>query len=50
LKELRKAKHIEGATMPDGQVLNGDSNPNGPTFEQWLEEWRKKEEQRQRAG
>jgi hypothetical protein len=34
--QLAAAKVLEGATMPDGQVLKGDSNPIGPTFEEWL--------------
>ncbi len=31
-----RAESLEGATMPDGQVLKSDDNPNGPTFEEWL--------------
>jgi hypothetical protein len=23
--------------MPDGQILKSDNNPDGPTFEEWLE-------------
>jgi len=35
--QLRAAKSLEGATMPDGQMLGGDSMP-GPTFEDWLKD------------
>jgi uncharacterized protein YjbI with pentapeptide repeats len=35
-EQLSKASTLEGATMPDGQVLRGDAVPNGPTFEDWL--------------
>jgi hypothetical protein len=34
-EQLQLAKSLEGATMPDGQILKGDTNPNGPTFEEW---------------
>jgi hypothetical protein len=34
--QLRAAKSIEGATMPDGQILKSYDNPDGPTFEEWL--------------
>jgi hypothetical protein len=32
----RQAVSLRGATMPDGQILRSDSNPDGPTFEEWL--------------
>jgi len=35
-EQLRSAKSLEGATMPNGQVLRSDDNPDGPTFEDWL--------------
>ena len=35
--QLTTVRTLEGATMPDGQILKGDDNPNGPTFEEWLE-------------
>src|SRR5215217_7699846 len=35
-EQLREAKSLEGATMPDGQTLRGEKTPNGPTFEEWL--------------
>jgi uncharacterized protein YjbI with pentapeptide repeats len=33
--QLTAAKSLEGATMPDGQILKSDFNP-GPTLEEWL--------------
>jgi len=36
LKQLEQAKSLEGATMPDGQILKSDDNPDRPTFEDWL--------------
>jgi hypothetical protein len=35
-KLLEQAESLEGATMPDGQILKSDDNPDGPTFEEWL--------------
>jgi uncharacterized protein YjbI with pentapeptide repeats len=35
-EQLAKCKTLEGATMPDGQILKSDDNPDGPTFEEWL--------------
>jgi hypothetical protein len=35
-EQLDKAESLKGATMPDGQMLRSDDNPNGPTFEDWL--------------
>ena len=35
--DLATAESLEGATMPDGQILKSDNNPDGPTFEEWLE-------------
>jgi uncharacterized protein YjbI with pentapeptide repeats len=35
-KQLAECKSLEGATMPDGQILQGDDNPDGPTFEDWV--------------
>ena len=34
--QLADAKTLEGATMPDGQILKGPDNPDRPAFEQWL--------------
>jgi hypothetical protein len=34
--QLAAAESLAGATMPDGQILKGDTNPDGPTFEGWL--------------
>jgi uncharacterized protein YjbI with pentapeptide repeats len=36
VEQLRQAKSLEGATMPDGQTLKSDDNPDGPTPEEWL--------------
>jgi uncharacterized protein YjbI with pentapeptide repeats len=33
--KLKKTKTLVGATMPDGQILKSDVNPDGPTFEEW---------------
>jgi uncharacterized protein YjbI with pentapeptide repeats len=35
-KQLRAANQLEGATMPDGQILKSEDNSDGPTFEEWL--------------
>jgi uncharacterized protein YjbI with pentapeptide repeats len=35
-EQLRATNSLEGATMPDGQTLKSDDNPDGPTFEEWL--------------
>jgi hypothetical protein len=35
-EQLSEARSLEGATMPDGQILKSDDNPNRPTFEEWL--------------
>jgi uncharacterized protein YjbI with pentapeptide repeats len=35
-QQLRSAASLEGATMPDGQTLKSDANPDGPNFEEWL--------------
>jgi uncharacterized protein YjbI with pentapeptide repeats len=37
-EQLTQAKSLKGATMPDGQILKSDNNPDGPTFEDWLRE------------
>jgi hypothetical protein len=36
--QLSAAKYLDGATMPDGRILQGDVVPGGPTFEDWLRE------------
>ena len=43
-EQLREAESLEGATMPDGQTLRSDNNPNGPTFEDWLKSKGSKED------
>jgi uncharacterized protein YjbI with pentapeptide repeats len=35
-EQLLSAYSLEGATMPDGQVLKSDNNPDGPTLKHWL--------------
>ena len=35
-EQLTAAESLEGATMPDGQVLKSNDNPDGPTLEEWL--------------
>ncbi len=36
-KEQQAAcESLKGATMPDGQGLKSDDNPDGPTFKRWL--------------
>jgi uncharacterized protein YjbI with pentapeptide repeats len=35
-EQLSKAASLDGATMPDGQILKGIYNPEGPSFEYWL--------------
>jgi hypothetical protein len=35
-EQLLRASSLEGATMPDGQILKSANNPEGPTFEEWL--------------
>jgi hypothetical protein len=37
-EQLADLLSLRGATMPDGQILKSDDNPDGPT----LEEWRKR--------
>jgi len=35
-EQLAACESLKGATMPDGQRLKSDHNPDGPTFEKWL--------------
>ena len=35
-EQLATCKSLVGATMPNGQILSSDDNPDGPTFEEWL--------------
>jgi uncharacterized protein YjbI with pentapeptide repeats len=35
---VSEAETVQGATMPDGQNLKSDDNPDGPTFEEWLKD------------
>jgi uncharacterized protein YjbI with pentapeptide repeats len=43
-EQLSAARSLEGATMPDGQILRSDDNPDGPTFEEWLKSKGREEE------
>jgi uncharacterized protein YjbI with pentapeptide repeats len=36
VEQLATCKRLEGATMLDGQILNSDDNPDGPSFKEWL--------------
>jgi hypothetical protein len=36
--------------MPDGQTLRGDETPNGPTFEDWLEDRERRKEDGKNDG
>jgi hypothetical protein len=35
-EQLTAVRYLEGATMPDGQILKSFDNPDVPTFEEWL--------------
>jgi len=43
-EQLSACRSLKGATMPDGQILKSDDNPNGPTFEEWLKSKRREED------
>ena len=43
-EQLSAAKTLEGATMPDGQILKSEDNPDGQTFEEWLNSQGRKED------
>jgi uncharacterized protein YjbI with pentapeptide repeats len=43
-EHLGEAKSLEGATMPDGQTLKSDDNPDGPTLKEWLKSKRREED------
>jgi hypothetical protein len=38
VKQLRAAKSLEEATVPDGKILRGKANPGGPTFDEWVKD------------
>jgi Pentapeptide repeats (8 copies) len=38
VEQLRAAKSLEEATMPDGKILRGEANPDGPTFDEWVKD------------
>jgi hypothetical protein len=42
---LRTAASLKGTTMPDGQMLKSDDNPDGPTFEEWLNSMGREEDE-----
>jgi uncharacterized protein YjbI with pentapeptide repeats len=37
-EQLADTRSLQGATMPDGQILKSDDNPDRSTFEDWLRE------------
>jgi uncharacterized protein YjbI with pentapeptide repeats len=43
-EQLEQAESLKGATMPDGQKLKSEDNPDGPTFEDWLKDKKAREE------
>jgi hypothetical protein len=45
VEQLRAARSLEGATMPDGQRLRSAENPDGPTFEDWLKDREKHQQE-----
>jgi hypothetical protein len=44
-EQLDQAESLKGATMPDGQMLKSDDNPDGPTFEEWLNSMGREEDE-----
>jgi hypothetical protein len=48
-EQLATCSSLEGATMPDGQILKYEDNPDGPTFEEWLKS-KGSEEDEQNGG
>jgi pentapeptide repeat protein len=40
--QLDQAYRLRGAKMPDGRVLKGPENPNGPTFTEWRKSWERR--------
>ena len=38
VNQLRAAKSLEDATMPDGKILRGKANPYEPTFDEWVKD------------
>ena len=38
VEQLRAAKSLEEATMPDGKILRGEANPDGPSFDEWIKD------------
>ena len=43
-EQLSAAISLEGATMPDGQTLKSDDNPDGQSFDDWLKHKKAREE------
>jgi uncharacterized protein YjbI with pentapeptide repeats len=50
MEQLRAAKSLEGATMPDGQTLKSDEMPHRPTFEEWLKDKEGRGQNRENRG
>jgi hypothetical protein len=44
MEQLTAASSLKGAIMPDGQRLRSVENPEGPTFENWLKEKEKSQQ------
>jgi uncharacterized protein YjbI with pentapeptide repeats len=44
MEQLTAARSLKGAIMPDGQRLRSVENPEGPTFENWLKEKEKSQQ------
>jgi hypothetical protein len=48
--QFDNCKSLEGATMPDGQILKSSDNPDGPTFEDWLKAQKGRGEDGENSG
>ena len=49
-EQLRAARSLKGATMPDGQTLKSDTMPHQPTYEEWLKDKEGRGENRENRG
>jgi uncharacterized protein YjbI with pentapeptide repeats len=43
--QLADTRSLQGAIMPNGQILKSDDNPDGTTFEEWLKSQDRKEDE-----
>jgi pentapeptide repeat protein len=48
--QLSEARSLESTTMPDGQILKSDENPDGPTFEDWIKDRESRGEDGEKPG